>query len=179
MKKLVYLVFITLFFLLACGNDDNDASPAITETCKDGIKNQDENEIDCGGVCPACMGEILYLEEGNYRGLWNSNATNGSVYSDLKITATIKKITETEYTGALFISDNYTSCCNSSGTNGDGPIAIKIENEKITFKWIDEIPSCTGEFDATGSYTEKNKFSLTLTGNDCEGEHKGSIEFFK
>lgn len=179
MKKIMYLLFIAFNILIACENDDKDASSTPKETCEDGIKNQDEDQIDCGGICTACISEILFIEEGNYRGLWNSNATNGSVYTDLKITATIKKITETTYTGSLFISDNYTSCCNSSGTNGDGPISIKIEDGKITFKWIDEIPTCKGEFDAIGAYSEKNKFFLNLTGKDCEGDHKGSIEFFK
>ena len=27
---------------------------ALKATCKDGIKNQNEEEIDCGGPCPAC-----------------------------------------------------------------------------------------------------------------------------
>ncbi|MDD4351843.1 MAG: S-layer homology domain-containing protein [Candidatus Gracilibacteria bacterium] len=30
---------------------------AATETCSDGIKNQDEEEIDCGGVCSVCPEE--------------------------------------------------------------------------------------------------------------------------
>lgn len=34
------------------------------ETCNDGIKNQDEVEIDCGGICAPC--DILYPETGAY-----------------------------------------------------------------------------------------------------------------
>ena len=34
------------------------------ESCNDGIKNQDEVEIDCGGVCAAC--NIDYSETGAY-----------------------------------------------------------------------------------------------------------------
>ncbi len=35
-----------------------------SETCNDGIKNQDEVEIDCGGTCTAC--DIEYPETGTY-----------------------------------------------------------------------------------------------------------------
>ena len=31
-----------------------------TETCSDGIQNQDETGIDCGGVCPACEVPVTY-----------------------------------------------------------------------------------------------------------------------
>jgi len=36
----------------------------ITETCVDGLQNQDEVGIDCGGVCTACA--IEYPETGAY-----------------------------------------------------------------------------------------------------------------
>ncbi|MFK7810113.1 MAG: DUF6252 family protein [Saprospiraceae bacterium] len=42
---------MTLVFT-SCGSDDsNDPDP----TCTDGILNQDETDIDCGGVCSACV----------------------------------------------------------------------------------------------------------------------------
>ncbi|WP_075343166.1 hypothetical protein [Tenacibaculum agarivorans] len=155
MKNVMYLLLITVF--LCCSNNND------SDTVED----------------PGNGNETFLLEEGNYKGLWNSTATNGSVYTDLKITATIKKVSKTEYSGSLFISENYTSCCNTSGNNGDGPITIKIENGKVTFKWVDQIPNCTGEFVATGNHTQNNRLKLKLTGNDCEGDHSGEIEFFK
>ena len=42
------LILGTLFS--ACKKDD----PTPEETCSDGILNQDETDIDCGGVCTAC-----------------------------------------------------------------------------------------------------------------------------
>lgn len=31
------------------------------ETCKDGIKNQDETDVDCGGVCGSCaLNPLIY-----------------------------------------------------------------------------------------------------------------------
>lgn len=50
MKKTVRLMSALLLaggllFVSSCKED---------ETCSDGIKNQDETEVDCGGVCNAC-----------------------------------------------------------------------------------------------------------------------------
>jgi len=36
--------------------DCGGVCPACPETCDDGILNQDEEKVDCGGVCPACPG---------------------------------------------------------------------------------------------------------------------------
>lgn len=36
----------------SCGKDDDDPNP--TATCSDGIQNQNETGIDCGGPCAAC-----------------------------------------------------------------------------------------------------------------------------
>lgn len=120
------------------------------------------------------------LEEGNYHGLWSSIATNGSVYVDLPITATIEKNSEGEYTGFLYISDNFTSCCNPDSERGDGPITISIDDEgEITFSWIDEIPFCPGEFIGTGTYIKTNEITLITNGSDCEGQHMGSIRLFE
>ena len=34
----------------------------LSETCDDEILNQDEEEIDCGGSCPACPGSFIKLK---------------------------------------------------------------------------------------------------------------------
>ena len=44
----VYLLVIPLALLSSC------KEPPAAETCADGIKNQDETEIDCGGSCQPC-----------------------------------------------------------------------------------------------------------------------------
>lgn len=56
------LFFFT--FIFSCNKDNNTPaptatvtptpSPTPTATCSDGIKNQDETGIDCGGVCQSC-----------------------------------------------------------------------------------------------------------------------------
>ncbi|MDD3498663.1 MAG: hypothetical protein PHH24_04165 [Candidatus Moranbacteria bacterium] len=37
-----------------------DGTPPPAETCSDGIQNQDETGIDCGGVCPECETPVTY-----------------------------------------------------------------------------------------------------------------------
>ncbi len=60
-KLKLYTTFILLsLFVVACGGDSDDDT--VPETCSDGIQNQDETGIDCGGVCdpcPSCSDGIL------------------------------------------------------------------------------------------------------------------------
>jgi|GEM_PF-2937145 len=55
MKKLLLIVFAATF-VVSCGkkDDDEDTPPTVTPTCADGIMNQSETGIDCGGPCAAC-----------------------------------------------------------------------------------------------------------------------------
>ena len=43
------LMISATLMLTSCGKDENNG------TCSDGIKNQDETDIDCGGACQACI----------------------------------------------------------------------------------------------------------------------------
>jgi len=54
--KYLLIVFSTLF-VVSCKKD----APA---GCNDGVKNQDEIDVDCGGVCSPCA--IQYPETGAY-----------------------------------------------------------------------------------------------------------------
>lgn len=47
---LLSLLFATLF-TVSCSKDDNDDTVA---TCTDGLQNQGETGVDCGGPCGAC-----------------------------------------------------------------------------------------------------------------------------
>lgn len=177
MKKVLPILLLSCF-LMNCDGSAQEEMMADTnqETCSDGIRNQDENEIDC----EACTPPEIVLSEGDYRGLWNSSVVNGAVFTDLEITAIIRKGEEKDtYTGALFISNNFTSCCATTGNNGDGPITITIVDGEVTLRWTDKIPNCEGEFVATGTLVETNTMKLNLTGTDCDGDHTGTLEFFK
>ncbi|MGB4959932.1 MAG: hypothetical protein WBO36_10685 [Saprospiraceae bacterium] len=52
MKSLKLFGLLVLFasvVMISCGKEEDKGS------CSDGIKNQDETDIDCGGVCTACL----------------------------------------------------------------------------------------------------------------------------
>lgn len=66
-RRPLLLFFISLFFI-ACSDDDdldnggtnnNNSSVA---TCNDGIQNQGEEGIDCGGPCPPCATNSFQFE---------------------------------------------------------------------------------------------------------------------
>ena len=68
-----------------CGNGQCDGSETFTScsrdckpTCFDGIQNQGEEGVDCGGPCNSCDSEDLnYLRKlGTLRGMWYDSAAN-------------------------------------------------------------------------------------------------------
>lgn len=44
----IMMLFASII-MVSCGKEDDKGN------CTDGIKNQDETDIDCGGVCTACL----------------------------------------------------------------------------------------------------------------------------
>ncbi len=74
MTRNYYFLFVALlsfiFFGISC-NDDSTSS----ETCSDGILNQDETGIDCGGVCEPCQTTSTYS--------YMSAKIDGAQYSNL------------------------------------------------------------------------------------------------
>ena len=55
--KYTLSIFLLVLFLLSCSNED---------ACSDGIQNQDETDIDCGGICgpcPNCTNGVQDFEE--------------------------------------------------------------------------------------------------------------------
>ncbi len=51
--RILFLGLFALLFIVASCNKDSD-DDAIVETCSDGILNQDETGVDCGGSCNPC-----------------------------------------------------------------------------------------------------------------------------
>ena len=51
--SIVIILCSVLFIYSGCSKDDNSSSTP-TPTCSDGIQNQGETGIDCGGPCSAC-----------------------------------------------------------------------------------------------------------------------------
>ena len=55
------------------------------ETCFDGIKNQNEENIDCGGICKACAADVTIADCNDYNKCTNDKVQNGKcAYEDIK-----------------------------------------------------------------------------------------------
>ena len=52
MKKLLIVTGIAMGIFVACNQDGEDP---VKESCIDGIQNQDETGVDCGGKCIECF----------------------------------------------------------------------------------------------------------------------------
>ncbi|MEZ4912233.1 MAG: hypothetical protein R2774_15400 [Saprospiraceae bacterium] len=66
MKSLKFfglMMLLASFLLVSCSDDDDKG------TCSDGIKNQDETEIDCGGTCTACATCTDGIQNGTETGI--------------------------------------------------------------------------------------------------------------
>jgi len=117
------------------------------------------------------------ITSGNYTGLWNSRATNSS-FTDLPISASINEVAPGQFEGGFFISNNFTSCCNSG--DNDGVISFAIDNNTITnFKYDDIITDCNGLFTGSGNVLSNNSIKIDIVGTDCDGNHKGTITLSK
>ena len=63
--QIKWIIILHIYFICnnKCSQKTNHRLILDTaESCEDGIKNQDETDVDCGGVCPAC---------GKYSQDWN------------------------------------------------------------------------------------------------------------
>jgi hypothetical protein len=56
MKRNILYTFIITLLLTSCLMEQEN--PLIVATCTDGIRNQDETDIDCGGRCQQCEVKI-------------------------------------------------------------------------------------------------------------------------
>lgn len=68
--KQLLIIALGIVLVTSCGKDDDDNSVApIVATCSDGVQNQGETGVDCGGPCTACVsvpvsGQICAMVDG-------------------------------------------------------------------------------------------------------------------
>ena len=55
LKRVLFSIFLVARLLVFSACKKETKSEASTGTCSDGVKNQDESEVDCGGVCSKCI----------------------------------------------------------------------------------------------------------------------------
>lgn len=147
MKKLHFLILAALSLTIwSCGNDDSD--PSIidpTATCSDGILNNEETAIDCGGPnCSACPDENNASQTIDVSGeitedtTWSSDTIyflNGKVVVGVDVTLTIEpgtiikgKAGTGSLASALVVQRG--STINAVGT-ADEPIIFTSEQDNI------------------------------------------------
>jgi hypothetical protein len=86
MKKIFFfLAMLGLAVCLAmCSKKNNDDNANPTPTCSDGIQNQGETGIDCGGPCTACQTQLC---NGNGSGSYFPLANNNRWVYDFQFTS--------------------------------------------------------------------------------------------
>lgn len=68
MKRLFFvLIAVGTIIFFSCQKQvaEGGGDGPIFETCDDGIKNQDETGVDCGGSCPVCIGKMTAIINGD------------------------------------------------------------------------------------------------------------------
>jgi hypothetical protein len=66
--RILFVAICTSLLFVQCNDDDDNGNVIVLETCDDGIQNQDEEGIDCGGsACQPCTEAIdfsgTYVQE--------------------------------------------------------------------------------------------------------------------
>jgi len=118
--------------------------------------------------------EVITLE-GDYTGTWAS-MTENSLFPGTIISTKLRFLNgnENKLVGEFFVSGNFTSCCNS-GPN-DGTLSMDVDGDMITsFTYNDIIPDCGGTFNGTGEVRTNEELFINFTGQDCDGNHVGTI----
>ncbi len=97
MKIVKYILYIGVL-LMACEAEQNN--PLVIGTCYDGILNQDEEKVDCGGKCPKCQTIVVPCK--------SSLVDNRITYKNVNNTLTARDITfyQDYYNFQIFVTKN-------------------------------------------------------------------------
>lgn len=108
------------------------------------------------------------IYSGSYSGVWND-----ALFSNFKVTM----ILYDDYSGVVYYSSNFTTCCPSGGSS-DATVQFIIDGKTISsFKAMQFLGSykggnCAATYTAQGEVTDEITLSLTnLAGKDCDGDH--------
>lgn len=150
MKSFKLFGFMMLFaslLIMSCSKEDEKG------TCFDGIKNQDETGVDCGGVCTACLEGV--------QGSWRSYPVApilatfaDSIYAEFKSNNTYfvkqyKDGSKTELTGTYIqtksgVGKIYTIKLNQSAPTAiiaEGIFEISEDNTSMKYEIVQTEPS--------------------------------------
>jgi hypothetical protein len=127
-----------------------DNIPQPQASCDDGIMNQGETDIDCGGPCPACLGKITALIDGS-----NFTANAGTISSFYRANSFF--ITGTSSLGSLTLIyqgplniGTYANCQGMFNRSSNS-VNYTTANATVTFtsfNFTDSVAAGTFQFDA-------------------------------
>ncbi len=176
LKLLLAILSCTILFSCSDNDDGAPEEKEVVATCSDGIMNQDEVEIDCGGVCEKCEVESFVLSVGTYQLIWNSTTDTNKTFSNDTDNSFSELVLEVADNGELNGSFLWKQSENSPKFD-IGPITITITaDNKASLKFIETPPTCRGEFNGQGELKKDNQILFDITGTDCDGNHRGTIE---
>ncbi|MBL3657866.1 hypothetical protein [Fulvivirga sediminis] len=149
--KNIFIYLITFLLLAACFQEqDNpliDSARIIKATCNDGILNQDEEDIDCGGVCKICRPENCseQLES-------NSLIIDGERYTFQDL-----------YVRHYFIQSDYViAATKSNGKN----------NFKLSIRFEGYLPYNSKKYDITENFQgEESTAYMELIGDEFSNDY--------
>lgn len=153
MKQIQFILFaaiLTLATIFSCSKEDAKG------TCSDGIKNQDETGIDCGGICTACktgingkwksfpVAPILVTFADSITATFNTNNT----YSVDQWKAGTKTILTGTYTQTKSsVGTIYTIVLNQTTPTvitAEGIFDIAADNKSMQYEVVQTVPALTG-----------------------------------
>jgi beta-glucanase (GH16 family) len=125
-------------------------SSAPTASCTDGVQNQNETGIDCGGVCAPCPGTASVYQDCNYGGYAKTLRTNGGDgagnynLAALQAAGVVNKDLSSFNIGpgyqlVVYDADNFGG--NSATFTGQTSCLVNSNVNKPTGNWNDQISS--------------------------------------
>jgi hypothetical protein len=161
-RKAQFALCLTLFISLwGCNQVDTAISDPVPD-CFDGILNQDEVEVDCGGTCPACQSKLTANINGmNWEsaGSVTSQINNNSILiSSGNATANLSLIYTGPFTVGTFNLSGGLYTINATATNFTANTGI------ITFtEWDNAEKLVSGTFSFLAFETTGSGDSVNVT----------------
>lgn len=107
-------------------------------TCSDGIMNQGETGIDCGGPCPACPLSIDNGDQTLCSGSFTDSGASGSYSNSENYTATYCSDNgqAINFTFSSFDSESLDHLLIYNGTNASAPLLLDLNGHSVTTPFI-------------------------------------------
>lgn len=150
--KLYFILILITVASTSCMKQEaqTDNIPQAAASCNDGIMNQGETDIDCGGPCPVCLGNITAKVNNA-----DFNAASGTISSFYNNSSLFMTGTSTPGTLSLIylgpLNTGTYSNCQGLFTSSATSQSYTTNNATVTFtsfNFADSVAAGTFSFDA-------------------------------